>query len=191
MGFSQAAKGVAEFFNLSNVSKAFSSLGGGAADDLARTVDRTHKAQSLIGKAVDTMDDTNKALWGEIDKNLRKSGMSSADMMKGMESAVSELESKGAFKKALDDETFAKALEEFKSKQGKTPLEYFGREAQGNLTVRQKLTGAVLDPEYGKTRLKAAAGGAAATAIGVRYLSGGNLTTNSRGEHDIAGIPIF
>lgn len=47
------------------------------------------------------------------------------------------------------------------------------------------------DKQYGGTRKKTAIGAAAAGAVGVRYLSGGNLTTNAQGEHDIAGIPFI
>ena len=52
------------------------------------------------------------------------------------------------------------------------------------------LDGYFNDKTYGATRKKAALGAGAATAIGVRYLSGGNMTTNSMGERDIAGIPF-
>lgn len=47
------------------------------------------------------------------------------------------------------------------------------------------------DKKYGSTRIKTALGVGATTAVGVRYLSGGNLTTNAQGEHDIAGIPFI
>lgn len=47
------------------------------------------------------------------------------------------------------------------------------------------------DKTYGGTRVKTALGAGAAAAVGVRYLSGGNLTTNAQGEHDIAGIPFI
>lgn len=192
MGFGNAVKGVAEFFNLSNVSRAFESLGGGAADDLARAVHRTQQARSIVGKAVDTMSEEMQQQWDKMDKALRKSGISAQSQMTGMEKAIENLEKSGAFSEALKDETFAKALSEFKSKQGVTNnLEYFGREAKGNLSITQKLNGAVFDPEYGSTRIKTGIAVAGGTVLTTRYLSGGNLTTNARGERDIAGIPIF
>lgn len=46
------------------------------------------------------------------------------------------------------------------------------------------------DSVHGKTRIKAAAGAVAGVGLGTRYLSGGNLTTNSQGESDIVGIPF-
>lgn len=66
--------------------------------------------------------------------------------------------------------------------------EVTGKEKMGYMNFAKGYFG---DKQYGGTRIKTAIGGAAATAVGVRYLSGGNLTTNSRGEHDIAGIPFI
>ena len=47
------------------------------------------------------------------------------------------------------------------------------------------------DETYGGKRIGTVLGAGAATAVGVRYLSGGNLTTNAQGERDIAGIPFI
>ena len=47
------------------------------------------------------------------------------------------------------------------------------------------------DETYGGKRVGTVLGAGAATAVGVRYLSGGNLTTNAQGERDIAGIPFI
>ena len=47
------------------------------------------------------------------------------------------------------------------------------------------------DETYGGKRIGTVLGTGAATAVGVRYLSGGNLTTNAQGERDIAGIPFI
>ena len=47
------------------------------------------------------------------------------------------------------------------------------------------------DETYGGKRVGTVLGAGVATAVGVRYLSGGNLTTNAQGERDIAGIPFI
>lgn len=47
------------------------------------------------------------------------------------------------------------------------------------------------DEVNGEKRIKTVLGAGAATSVGTRYLSGGNLTTNAQGERDIAGIPFI
>lgn len=47
------------------------------------------------------------------------------------------------------------------------------------------------DEVNGGKRIRTVLGAGAATAVGIRYLSGGNLTTNAQGERDIAGIPFI
>ena len=66
--------------------------------------------------------------------------------------------------------------------------EVTGKDKMGYMNFAKGYFG---DKQYGGTRIKAALGAGAATAVGVRYLSGGNLTTNAQGEHDIAGIPFI
>lgn len=56
--------------------------------------------------------------------------------------------------------------------------------------AKAAISGYFTDPENGKTRIKALAGYGAG-AIGLRYLSGGDLTHNNKGERDIAGIPFI
>ena len=63
-----------------------------------------------------------------------------------------------------------------------------GKDKMGYMRFAQGYFG---DAKHGGTRIKTALGAGAATAVGVRYLSGGNLTTNAQGEHDIAGIPFI
>ena len=47
------------------------------------------------------------------------------------------------------------------------------------------------DEVNGGKRIRTVLGAGAATAVGIRYLSGGNLTTNAQGEKDIAGVPFI
>jgi hypothetical protein len=63
-----------------------------------------------------------------------------------------------------------------------------GKDKMGYMRFAQGYFG---DKTYGGTRIKTTLGAGAAAAVGIRYLSGGNLTTNARGEHDIAGIPFI
>ena len=66
--------------------------------------------------------------------------------------------------------------------------EVTGKDKMGYINFAKGYFG---DKQYGGTRIKTALGAGAATAVGVRYLSGGNLTTNAQGERDIAGIPFI
>ena len=63
-----------------------------------------------------------------------------------------------------------------------------GKDTMGYINFAKGYFG---DKQYGGTRIKTVLGPGAATAVGVRYLSGGNLTTNAQGEKDIAGIPFI
>lgn len=114
---------------------------------------------------------------------------------------------------AKNDEMFAKAIENFadvkndssvakkllnfyeNTDNGKKNVideasKYFGKE-NGKVGLKNIAAGYFLDQQYGKTRIAGAAAAYGGTALAVRTLSGGNLTTNARGERDIAGIPIF
>lgn len=66
--------------------------------------------------------------------------------------------------------------------------EVTGKDKMGYLRFAQGYFG---DKTYGSTRVKTAIGAYAAGAIGGRYASGGNLTSNAQGERDIAGIPFI
>lgn len=103
-------------------------------------------------------------------------------------------------KKDGGNEAYKKSLADFKKKSmafeevynnNMTEAEYFGRKANEGIGLKNTAKGYFLDPTYGKTRTKATLGAGAAAAVGVRYLSGGNLTTNAQGERDIAGIPFI
>lgn len=47
------------------------------------------------------------------------------------------------------------------------------------------------DETYGGKRIGTVLGAGVAVGVGMRYLSGGNLTKNAQGERDIAGIPFI
>ena len=66
--------------------------------------------------------------------------------------------------------------------------EVTGKDKMGYLRFAKGYFG---DEQYGKNRKIAAAGAGATLAIGGRFLSGGNLTTNAQGERDIVGIPFI
>lgn len=63
-----------------------------------------------------------------------------------------------------------------------------GKDKMGYLKFAKGYFG---DKTYGSTRIKTTLGAGAGLAVGTRYLSGGNITTNSMGERDIAGIPFI
>lgn len=194
MGMMQVAKGVAEFFNLSNVSKAFGDLGADSVNRLAMNVDRIQTSKSIIGKAVDAMSEAQQKEWGAIERSITKGvkGTSADVVADKMDDFLSVLTKDEKFmESARKNEAFTKALEEYGKKDKSNALKYFGREAEGNIRVMDKLNGLTSDPQYGGTRIKTGLAAAGGTALAVRYLSGGNLTTNARGEHDIAGIPII
>lgn len=67
---------------------------------------------------------------------------------------------------------------------------FIGREKPG-IGYGNVIKGYFGDETYGKVRRRTALGVGAAAAVGTRYLSGGNITTNSMGERDIAGIPFI
>ncbi len=67
---------------------------------------------------------------------------------------------------------------------------YLGHK-NGKFTAGETFEGFFGDPDVGEIRQQAGLAAYGATALGVRFLSGGDLTHNSRGENDIAGIPFF
>lgn len=62
---------------------------------------------------------------------------------------------------------------------------------QKGLGFANLATGYFGDVEKGGMRAKAVGGAAMGGAVGLRFLQGGDLTHNARGENDIAGIPFF
>ena len=66
---------------------------------------------------------------------------------------------------------------------------FLGREGKG-LGIGNTINAFFKDKQYGGMRFKTGLGAYAIGAIGMRYLSGGDLTHNARGERDIAGIPF-
>ena len=70
--------------------------------------------------------------------------------------------------------------------------EYLGRKEGSGIGNLKKINGYFLDRTYGSTRTATTLGAYALASVGSRYLLfDGNLTTNSNGERDIAGIPFF
>lgn len=69
-------------------------------------------------------------------------------------------------------------------------LKYIGREGKQGIGWGNTVKGYFGDVDYGSTRMQVAGGAYAVGAVGMRYLSGGNLTTAPNGEKNIAGIPF-
>jgi hypothetical protein len=66
---------------------------------------------------------------------------------------------------------------------------FIGRKEKG-IGYMNMVEGYFGDEVYGGVRKGVTLGAGAATAIGVRHLSGGNVITNAHGERDIVGIPF-
>ena len=89
-------------------------------------------------------------------------------------------------------QNFSKLWQNFENatEKGLTGSEMYKAVTGENLGFIKTAVGYFSDPTYGAGRLKAGLGAYAIGAIGMRYLSGGDLTHNARGERDIAGIPF-
>lgn len=187
MGAAQVFDTLMDFFNVSGVSKAWANLGNQAFDDLAMNVSRIGKGQKFVAQVADKLDDGLKKSWDGILEGAKS--RSAADTARMMDDFISN---KG-FQDVLSaqDETIQKAVSEYLAKDRGNAVKYFGREAKGTVGVGSKIAGLVADPQYGGTRVKSGLAIAGGVAVGTRLLSGGSLTTNARGEHDIAGIPFF
>lgn len=73
---------------------------------------------------------------------------------------------------------------------GAAAREYIGRK-DGGLGLANASMAYFTDSQYGRQRVGAVLGTAAAADIGMRTLQGGNLTTTATGEKNIAGVPFF
>lgn len=100
--------------------------------------------------------------------------------------------------KDTDATKFADAIASYKKHTGPNAVlsgsdfqSFIGREGKDGLGAFNTARGYFGDEEFGKARRNVALVGGAGVAVGARVLSGGNLTTNSLGEKDIAGIPFI
>lgn len=94
-----------------------------------------------------------------------------------------------AFKAAMDN--YRKYTGPSAALSGEDFQKFIGREGKEGLGVFGTARGYFSDETYGSARLKTTLGAGAAAAVGMRYLSGGNLTTTAQGERNIAGIPFI
>ena len=102
------------------------------------------------------------------------------------------------FQDSAKQQAFATAIDTFKKHTGPDAVlsgddfqKFIGREGKEGLGAFNTARGYFADETYGKTRGKVALGAAAAAAVGTRYLSGGNLTSNAQGQRDIVGVPFI
>lgn len=167
---------------------------------------RAENAKGIIKIARDNLDEFN-------DSGLRKRIESAFDGNASRKDLIGLADEISAGGHTIQDETFTEAIKQYAekaddfekvfsmNKKGKLKAnkdvtasdvnQFLGKEGD-ELGFWTKYSGFVHDEKYGTSRVVGAAaamyGGGALT---VRHLSGGNLTTNSRGEKDIAGIPLF
>lgn len=159
-------------------------------------IDAVNKSRATSAKGI-----INMAIKkGELDEAAIK-GLQ--ETLKGPRGALIEEAGKIAKNSNIQDEVFKKAATDFigktdaynkiMKKNGATAADinaFLGKKGD-TLSPLTKLQGFYGNEELGRTRKTLVRGGVVGAAIGARVLSGGNLTTNSRGEHDIAGIPFF
>ncbi len=166
-------------------------------------------AASIITQAVGLASKEGSGIEEEMIKKMR-----TAATGKGMTATNFLFDDEGSrIIQDLSDtnETFGKAIDTFKKKYFKDGImipddnqllsnaEILTGSADGKISAFTRASGFFHDPTtipggsdtYGSLRTKAVLGGYAAGAVGTRFLSGGDLTHNSRGENDIAGIPFF
>ena len=168
MGFQDIAKMISKVgpLDFSGIGKAMSLN----ADNVNRV------AKNVAGNAYASLANEHKALTKSI-KNMvpgSKELANATEQLTKLNSQMSGMRS--AYKTGTIDSVNA------------AMKEVTGKDKMGYINFAKGYFG---DKQYGGTRIKTVLGAGAATAVGVRYLSGGNLTTNAQGERDIAGIPFI
>ena len=161
--FKATAQGLRDSIQAQEVVRSFNKLGATAASDITiGTGDAARKIVKGSTLRANTMDEA-RSLMSHITPNENITKEKISHIVEGLN---------GNF---TNDADLAK---------------YIGREKPG-VGYYNMAKGYFGDETYGKIRTKATIGGGAAAAVGVRYLSGGNLTANAQGEKDIAGIPFI
>lgn len=168
MGFQDIAKMISKVgpLDFSGIGKAMSLN----ADNVNRV------AKNVAGNAYASLANEHKALTKSI-KNMTPGSKELADATEQLTKLNSQMSGmRSAYKTGTIDSVNA------------AMKEVTGKDKMGYINFAKGYFG---DKQYGGTRIKTVLGAGAATAVGVRYLSGGNLTTNAQGERDIAGIPFI
>ena len=168
MGFQDIAKMISKVgpLDFSGIGKAMSLN----ADNVNRV------AKNVAGNAYASLANEHKVLTKSI-KNMAPGSKELADATEQLTKLNSQMSGmRSAYKTGTIDSVNA------------AMKEVTGKDKMGYINFAKGYFG---DKQYGGTRIKTVLGAGAATAVGVRYLSGGNLTTNTQGERDIAGIPFI
>ena len=161
--FKATAQGLRDSIKAQEVVRSFNKLGATAASDITLGNGNTARTISKGSRLKANTIDEARSLMGHIIPNENITAEKISHINKGLQSSFT------------NDADLA---------------EYIGRKKSG-IGYGNMAKGYFGDETYGKVRTKAAIGAGVATAVGVRYLSGGNLTTNAQGERDIAGIPFI
>ena len=168
MGFQDIAKMISKVgpLDFSGIGKAMSLN----ADNVNRV------AKNVAGNAYASLANEHRALTKSI-KNMAPGSKELANATEQLTKLNSQMSGmRSAYKTGTIDSVNA------------AMKEVTGKDKMGYINFAKGYFG---DKQYGGTRIKTVLGAGAATAVGVRYLSGGNLTTNAQGEKDIAGIPFI
>lgn len=157
-------------------------ISGEAAKGIAQTIQTAYNKGNLGDIDIGSQSmDINKAMQTLIDDSITPS---SAATKPAMQAAIKKFTSTEAGK--LGTGTLYKGFDEGII----SAPEFFGKGAEDGLGMKA-LSGFFQDPEFGSVRTKTVLGGGMAGAVGIRYLSGGDISHNARGEKDIAGIPFI
>lgn len=165
-----------------SITRAFSLEAMNDLGNAAMRADFLGLSKDLVNSAV-----ANKIITADdLAKAMKQEGF-------GFESFARDIAQRGAGNNA--SKAYQETLANFNKKSdlfnNGDAVAYFGRK-NGSIGWGNTAKGYFFDPQdgLGKTRMLTTFGGAAAGAVGMRYLSGGNLTTDAQGQRNIAGIPF-
>lgn len=175
-------------------------------------VQRSHAtaAKSIINQAIkaDRIGSDFKDVATSISKALNKGDLTGTYKINGEDLGINDainslvwngIDTNGAEKAFADSiskfktEGMGQMYHKFRTSAGtlEDAAQALGRKSDEGLGIGGAISGFFGDPEFGKARAKTVATAGVAGAVGLRYLSGGDLTHDARGERDIAGIPFI
>lgn len=198
MGIMSRLSGLADIAGFGNLSKAFAEDTMSAVRMSTNVINNemANAGMDLLRRAASHSNDTIENIAKNVD--LKKND----EIIKFVNENINDLA------KIDDNEAFQTAIKTYKDNMDilskhnvdltkstgdrmNAARELLGRKEKPGLGIKGTVEGFYTDAEFGDTRFKATLAGAAGIAVGGRLVSGGSLTTNSRGERDIAGIPFI
>lgn len=186
-----------------NLTDAFSVLGDSAGwGAAAARKDLQSAAKNIINNI--NLEGASQAEREALTKhfnNITKDGLSHSQMMSGFNALKGSIEGMSENTLNISQDAFDSMVQDFGSKismYGKAAqsgdfAQYFGREAGSGIGLKNMAKGYFFDPmdNLGKVRRRTTEAVVGGGLVAGRYTSGGDLTTNSRGERDIVGVPFI